>query len=72
MTQNERIHEYMKKHGSITTKDAYEQLGVTRLSARIYELKEQGVKIEKKTEKSRNRFGETVYYDRFYLKGEEK
>lgn len=72
MTQNERIHEYLKKHGSITTKDAYEQLGVTRLSARIYELKEQGVKIEKKAEKSRNRFGETCYYDRFYLKGEEK
>ena len=72
MTQNERIYEYMKKHGSITTKDAYEQLGVTRLSARIFELKEQGVKIEKKSEKSRNRFGETVFYDRFYLKGEEK
>lgn len=72
MTQNERIHEYLKKHGSITTKDAYEQLGVPRLSARIYELKEQGVMIEKKAEKSRNRFGETVFYDRFYLKGEEK
>ena len=72
MTQNERVHEYQKKHGSITTKDAYEQLGVTRLSARIFELKEQGVKIEKKSEKSRNRFGETVFYDRFYLKGEEK
>ena len=39
MTQNERVHEYLKKHGSITTKDAYEQLGVTRLSARIFELK---------------------------------
>ena len=72
MTQNERVHKYMKKHGSITTKDAYEQLGVTRLSARIFELKEHGVKIEKKSEKSRNRFGETVFYDRFYLKGEEK
>ena len=43
MTQNERVHEYMKKHGSSTTKDAYEQLGVTRLSARIFDLKEQGV-----------------------------
>lgn len=54
----ERIYNYIKKHGSITTLDAIMDLGETRLSARIFELKESGVNIQDEWIKVKNRWGE--------------
>ena len=45
MTQCEKIMDYMDKHGEITQRDAI-KLGCYRLSARIFDLKEQGFKID--------------------------
>ena len=45
MTQSEQILNYMKEHGSITSMEAFSRLGITRLSARIYDLRKDGVKI---------------------------
>ena len=71
-TQNDRILDFMKQYGGITTKEAFENLGVTRLSARIFELRQSGVNIGQQTVKGRNRFGNVVCYDRYYIiKGEE-
>ena len=61
MTQAEQIHEYMKKHGSITTLDAF-RIGITRLSARIWDLKRQGVEIETKRESYKARDGKRKHY----------
>lgn len=44
-SQNDRILKYLESHGSITTMEAFIELGVTRLSGRIYELKENGYNI---------------------------
>lgn len=44
-SQNDRILRYMRANGSITTMEAFLELGVTRLSGRIYELKENGYSI---------------------------
>lgn len=49
MKQNEKILAYMQSHGSITTLDAIIDIGVTRLAARIYDLKKEGHNIEKST-----------------------
>ena len=38
-TQNEMILHHMKMHGSITTMEAFQMYGVTRLSGRIWELR---------------------------------
>jgi len=46
MTQNELVLNYMAKHGAITQRLASEQLGVSRLAARIDDLKEAGIKIK--------------------------
>ena len=46
MTQQKKILRYMESMGSITTMEAF-RLGVTRLSARILELKKMGYNIEK-------------------------
>lgn len=45
MTQSEQILNYMKEYGSITSMEAFSRLGITRLSARIYDLRKEGVKI---------------------------
>lgn len=41
-SQCEQVLEYMKKHQGITTLDAFRDLGVARLSARIKDLKNEG------------------------------
>ena len=45
MTQCEKVLEYMKANGSITTFECFEKLHITRLSARIKDLRDQGVAI---------------------------
>lgn len=66
-TQKERVIDYIKKFGSITSYEAFRDLGITRLSARVYELKEDGYKFKSKTEFKKNRFGDQVYYARYEL-----
>lgn len=65
MTQNERIIEYLNNYGSITPLEAFADLGVMRLAARIDELIKSGYPIEKKMETAKNRFGESVSYMRY-------
>lgn len=66
MTQCEKIIKYIEKHGSITTWDAFRDLGITRLSGRIHDLTyTHGYEFERTTETARNRDGETVNYTRY-------
>lgn len=44
--QQERILNYMKKYGSISSSEAYHKLGISQLSVRISELEAQGFKIK--------------------------
>lgn len=67
MTQKERVKKYMEDFGSITQMDAFRDLGIMRLSARIWDLRADGIGVFAKTEKSRNRYGEIVYYNRYSL-----
>jgi len=55
-SQNELVLDYMKAFGSITSLQAFNDLGVTRLSGRIYDLREQGyhIRAEMKTVPRRN------------------
>ena len=67
MSQCEKIIQYMKDFGSITTMQAFQDLGVTRLSGRIYDLKYLGYTIKAKTVTARNRYGERVRYLKYSL-----
>lgn len=53
-----RVFDYMLENGNISTLDAFIDLGETRLSARIFELKKKGVKISKDYISVKNRHGE--------------
>lgn len=61
MTQNEIILNHIKKHGSITSMEAFAEYNITRLSGRIHELRAKGHKITTDKEKSRNGAMYAVY-----------
>ena len=67
-TQADRVLEYIKEFGSITSLEAFRDLGVTRLSARIFELRNRNIEIESTTETNKNRYGENCSYSKYYLK----
>lgn len=71
VNQRQRIIDYINQFGSITSKDAYDDLGITQLATRIKELKEQGYRFETKWESSKNRYGERVDFKRYYLEKEQ-
>ena len=68
MTQCDRIVDYINRFGSITSKDAFNDLGIVRLASRICDLTKQGYEFDKEFESSKNRFGETTSYIRYKFK----
>lgn len=62
-----RIIEYMKTHKGIASQDAFKDLGITRLSARIKELRELGYNISTIMVDGINRYGEPVRYGLYKL-----
>ena len=67
MSQNDRVMKYIIDFGSISSMEAFKDLGVTRLSARIYDLKQRGYKFRKTLEKGINRYGEKCHFERYAL-----
>lgn len=65
-----RILAYINKNGSITSMDAFKELGITRLSARIKELREMGYDIRTVMMESENRYGEPVRFGLYRLVGD--
>lgn len=59
-TQVERVHDYINQFGSITSWEAYTDLGITQLGARIWELKKAGFLIKTTPIYLHNRFGEKI------------
>ena len=70
MNQEQKIIDYTEKFGSITTLDAFRDLAITRLSARIFNIKKMGYKVTSARETSKNRFGEEVNYSRYFIEKE--
>ena len=46
-TQKEAVRRYVRQNGSITTMEAFFELGITRLSARIWELANDGYIVKR-------------------------
>ena len=66
-TQCDYILDFMKENGSITTFDAFTELGCVRLGARISEMRKRGINIIGKSETRKNRFGKNVSFMRYRL-----
>ena len=67
LNQKGQVEYYINRFGSITSLEAFQDLGITRLSAVIYDLKKEGYEIHKIPETSLNRFGRKVSFDRYYF-----
>lgn len=67
ITQKDRIINYIRQFGSISSFEAYANLGITQLGARIDQLKKEGFKFRTEWESNTNRFGEKTEYKRYYL-----
>lgn len=61
-----RILAYMEEHGSITTAEAFTELGCSRLSEYIRQIKESHL-VNDEWITSTNRYGDKVRYKRFWL-----
>lgn len=68
MAQKDRVLDYMKEFGSISSLEAFADLGITRLSAVVFDLKKDGHDVETKMEHGKNRFGERTHFARYSMK----
>lgn len=70
MTQKELIIKYMEDFGSITTIEAFTDLGITKLTSRISELRKDGFIIASKKIDKKSRYGKPVKFNRYWLEAE--
>lgn len=67
MTQTKCVLEHLQKYGAITSMEAFDNYGITRLSAKVFDLKKEGYSIETVRRKCKNRFGHTCVYGEYVL-----
>ena len=67
MTQKELILKYLEDFGTITPLEAFADLGITRLAARISDIKKDGIDIKVESVKSINRYGKATTYAKYSL-----
>ncbi len=72
MNQCERILKYMNDFGSITTLQAFNDLGCTRLASRITDLRHKGIGIKSEYVSGKNRYGDKVSYKKYSLVRDER
>lgn len=70
MTQNERVLQHLKTYGSITPLEAFDEYGILRLGARIFDLKKRGINISSEMVTVKNRFGDTTSCALYRLEGD--
>lgn len=67
MTQNEEVLQYMKEHRQGISSMVAWKMGITRLAARISDLRDKGYKISSETIKYRNKDGKSKTYALYRL-----
>ena len=68
MNKTKAVLGWLKTYTSISSLEAFENLGVTRLSAIIFNLRKRGYVIETVTVETVDRFGNKVRFARYYLR----
>lgn len=63
----QRVFDYIVENGSITSLEAIQKLGETRISARIFELRDKGVPINSEYIKVENRYGESRHVKKYFF-----
>lgn len=63
----QRVFDYMVEFGSITTLQAFVDLGNSRLSATIFRMKKKGVVIGGESVAVKNRYGEPCHIKKYWI-----
>ena len=67
LTQCDKVLRHLRDHGYITSLEAINEYGILRLSARIADLKKQGIPIASMWTTGKNRYGEPIKYSVYTL-----
>lgn len=67
-THKTRLLEWFKTHNSITSLEAFRELGNTRLADTIFRLIKDGKTIEKETIEAPTRYNKNAYVTKYTLK----
>jgi hypothetical protein len=67
MTQSQTILNHLKNHGDITSLEAFREYGITRLSARIFDLRSEGHHIKSENVNVPTRSGDTATVAKYTL-----
>lgn len=67
ITQEARVLQYMQDFGSITSYEAFTELGVVRLASRIHDLTRKGYRIASKFIERQNRYGESCRFKKYWI-----
>ena len=67
INQRQKVLDYINKWGSITSYQAYLDLGITQLATRIKELKEEGYIFTDEWVSKKNRDGVIVTFKKYML-----
>lgn len=68
--QRARILNYLETNKTLTSMEAFEKFGITRLASQINKLRNKGYDIATIMMEGENRYGETVRYAKYVLRGE--
>lgn len=68
LNQQNRVLEYIKQFGGITSFQAYTELGITQLAARVRNLEDDGYRFNRERVHTLNKFGEKVSFVNYTLK----
>ena len=68
MTKTQAVLDWLKTHASISSMEAIQSFGATRLSVIIFNLRKRGYNIETVMVDGRDRFGNQTRYARYYLR----
>ena len=71
VTKSNQVKEHLENYGTITSWQAIQQYGATRLADIIFRLRKQGYDIETKTEITKDRNNNVCQYAKYILNREE-
>lgn len=71
MTKTEKVKIHLENVGHITSLEAIELYGATRLSAIIFNLRKRGMNIDSERIDFTDRFGNAAHCAKYIFKGEE-
>lgn len=69
-TQTGEVLQHLIDHGSITTYEAYQKYGCTRLPSRIFDYRQRGYEIESRIKKVKTRYGKVTTVAEYVLKAQ--